>query len=102
MFPPTCGQLARYHALHNAAEGRHETVEADLRSAIEILAKLDYPYWLARTQADLARELITQDRAVDAEPLLAAAIEIFTRLGAKPDLQSAQSLMSIPTSSVAE
>jgi class 3 adenylate cyclase/tetratricopeptide (TPR) repeat protein len=95
-------QLAHYRALYNATEGRHETVEADLRSAIEILAKLGYPYWLARTQADLARWLMTMQRAGEADPLLADVVEVFTRLGAQPDLDRARALMSIVASSAAD
>jgi hypothetical protein len=95
-------QLAHYRALRDAAEGRHDTVEPDLRSAIEILAKLGYPYQLARTQADLARWLMIVQRAGEAEPLLAAASEVFTRLGAQPDLDRARALMSIPASSAAD
>jgi class 3 adenylate cyclase/tetratricopeptide (TPR) repeat protein len=79
-------QLAHYRGLRDAALGRHDTVEADLNTAVRLLEGLGYPYWLARAQADLAHWLISQDRRDDAEPLLAAAGETFTRLGAQPEL----------------
>jgi hypothetical protein len=83
-------QLARYTALLNTARDQHDTVEADLREAITILTDLDYAYWLARAQADLAGWLTTQHRSDEAEPLLAAATATFIRLGARPDLDKAR------------
>jgi len=87
-------QLARYTALVHAAQNQHDTVEADLRDAIASLTELGYPYWLACTQADLARWLITQGRPGEAEPLLAAAIDTFTHLRAQPDLDKTLSLVT--------
>jgi tetratricopeptide (TPR) repeat protein len=87
-------QLARYTALLDAAQHRHDTVEADLREAITILTDLNYTYWLARAQADLAAWLTTQHRPDDAQPLLAAATDTFTRLGAQPDLDKARATAS--------
>jgi len=88
-------EYVRFRALLDAANGVHDAVEADLRHAITILADLGFPYWLAQTQADLARWLVSQDRATEAQPLVADAIETFTRLGAQPDLDAALGL--VPT-----
>jgi hypothetical protein len=90
-------QLARYTALLNAAHHQHDTVEADLRQAISAFADLDYAYWLARAEADLAAWLITQDRHDEAEPLLAAATDTFSRLGAQPDLDRTRATASAHT-----
>jgi predicted ATPase/class 3 adenylate cyclase len=75
-------QRSRYAALitvrggHGAAD-----VEAELRSAIDRLHDLGYPYWLARAQADLAGWLESQQRRVEATLLSDEARETFTRLG---------------------
>jgi Tetratricopeptide repeat len=81
-------QFARCSALLFAASHQHDGVEALLREAIAILTELDYPYWLARAQADLGAWLTTQHRGDEARPLLAAATDTFTRLGTRPDLDT--------------
>jgi class 3 adenylate cyclase/predicted ATPase len=78
-------QLARYTGLIHAARDHHDTVEADLRRAIAILADLDYAYWLARAKADLADWLIAQGRRHEAEPLGTEAVATFAQLGARTD-----------------
>lgn len=79
-------QLARCRALAAAARGDHDSVEVDLRHAVDAFRELGYPYWLARVQSDLGSWLVDQGRADEAEPLLTEAAETFTRLGALPDL----------------
>jgi hypothetical protein len=79
-------QFARYTALLNAAHNHHDTVEVDLRQAITILTDLDYAYWLARAQADLAAWLVTRNRTDEAQSLLGAATDTFTRLALNPTL----------------
>jgi tetratricopeptide (TPR) repeat protein len=85
-------QLARYRARLNAAQGRHENVEADLRQAIAVLTDLGSPYWLAQAQADYARWLVAQGRTDEARPLVSHAQATFTELGAQPDLDRLCSL----------
>ena len=92
LIPPYLrAQLARGRALLAAAEDRHEAVEIDLRTAIETLTKLAYPYWRAVTQTDLAAWLIDQERGTEAEPLLAEAIPTLSALRAAPALARAES-----------
>jgi hypothetical protein len=55
---------------------------------------LGYPYWTARSQADLGRWLVAQGRTGDAEPLLTESVNTFSRLGAELDLQKTQPLVS--------
>jgi class 3 adenylate cyclase/tetratricopeptide (TPR) repeat protein len=94
-IPPLLNaQLMRGRALLAAAEARHDEVEDALSRVIARMRELEYPYWLAVAQADLAGWLITQDRAAEAEGLLEEAIATFLRLGAKPALARAQALMS--------
>ncbi len=89
-------QLARGRALTNIAAGDHETVEADLSSAIDGLRALGYPYWLARTQIDLAAWLVEQHRDGEAAPLLADSTTALEALGAVPALERAQALQASP------
>lgn len=85
-------QHARYRALIAAANNLHDTVQTDLRSAIDILTDLDYPYWRARAEADLATWLTTHNRPDEAQPLLTSAVDTFTRLKAQPDLDRTRPL----------
>jgi class 3 adenylate cyclase/tetratricopeptide (TPR) repeat protein len=85
-------QLARGRALLNAAEGNHDMVEADLRSAIDALDSLAYPYWHAVAQTDLAGWLIDQERVEEAAAGLEQAVATLTRLRAAPALARAEGL----------
>ena len=93
LIPPYLqAQLARGRALLRQAEGDDEAVEGDLRDGIARFTTLQYPYWLAVTQTDLASWLLDQDRRDEAQPLLDAAIATFTELRAQPALTRAQNL----------
>ncbi|MDX6641215.1 MAG: hypothetical protein QOF12_2226, partial [Solirubrobacteraceae bacterium] len=94
-------QLARGRALIAAAEGRHETVQADFTAAIDGLRELGYPYWLAVAQADLAAWLVGQGQATEATVLLEEATTTFRSLGAAPALARALQLVDAPTSAAA-
>jgi class 3 adenylate cyclase/tetratricopeptide (TPR) repeat protein len=87
-------QVVRGRALLAAARGETDGVEDDLRAAIGGFAKLGYPYWLARAQADLARWLIEHGRPAEAALLLDDAIPVFESLGAAPALAQANHLRS--------
>jgi hypothetical protein len=90
-------QLARLGALVAVAEDEDAAIEERLRSALGMFRELEYPYWLARTQVDLARWLLAHERAEEIEPLLAEATEVFTRLGARPDMRRLAVLEQEPT-----
>jgi class 3 adenylate cyclase/tetratricopeptide (TPR) repeat protein len=85
-------QLVRGRALTNALAGEHESVEADLRGAIEQFSTLGYPYWQAFAQTDLAEWLIGQGRASEADPLLEEAARTLHPLGARPALERIERL----------
>ena len=51
-------QLCRGHGLVAAAAGDHAAAETRLREALDSFSVLEYPYWVARTQADLAASLL--------------------------------------------
>lgn len=88
--------LARGRALLNAAENRHDTVQADLQTAIDAFAKLGYPYWHAVAQTDLAAWHTEYHQADQAGPLLEQAIATLTPLRAAPALTRAHALTGNP------
>lgn len=87
--PYLSAQLARGLALILGAEGRHESVEQKLGSAIGTFGELGYRYWLAVTQTDLAAWLTGQGRGDAAAALLDESIATFESLGAAPALARA-------------
>jgi hypothetical protein len=90
-------QLARGHALLAIAEDRHDTVEAQFATAIDGLRTLDYPYWLAVTQTDLAAWLVTRGRGDEATAPVGEASAAFQSLGAAPALSRAQTIPAAAT-----
>jgi tetratricopeptide (TPR) repeat protein len=83
-------QLTRATALLDAAQGRDDRVEIDLRTATDAFKTLGYPYWLAVTRTDLAAWLVDQHRGDEAGPLLEEAITTLTPLRAGPALERAR------------
>ena len=81
--PIVAAQRLRLTGLIGAARGDEPAaVESVLVDAIEALASYGEVPDRARTEADLARWLIDQGRADEAEPWLASAAETMTELGA--------------------
>jgi hypothetical protein len=78
-------QRSRYAALVAIGTDESGTLEADLRSALDRFRALGYPYWLARSQADLGRWLESQDRREEGIQLFAAAHKTFATLGVRPE-----------------
>lgn len=70
--------------------------EADeqLGRSARIFEQFHHPYELARTQLDLARVRIAQDRAQEAASLLATATVAFERLGATYDRSQAAAMVA--------
>ena len=85
-------ELRRARGLLAAARGDHQLVETELAAAIDALTALDYPFWTARAQTDLASWLIDRGRSDDAAELLDHAILSLAALGAAPALARARSL----------
>jgi class 3 adenylate cyclase/tetratricopeptide (TPR) repeat protein len=79
-------QLARGRAL----AGINGEAEADLQRAIEGFRALDYPYWRAVAQTELAEWLIVEHRGSEAEALLEEATAVLRELGARPALERAE------------
>ncbi len=84
--------VERGRALLAAAEGEHDTVEADLTSAVEGFRSISYPYWHARAQVDLVAWLIDREKTDDAAPVLAEARATLASLEAAPALALAADL----------
>jgi class 3 adenylate cyclase/tetratricopeptide (TPR) repeat protein len=80
-------QLSRFRARLAAARGERDGVEDDLRAAVAGLDRLDYPYWRALAQADLAEWLRAEGRAEEAAALLDEAVSTLVGLGARPALR---------------
>ncbi len=86
--------MSRAQALLAAARGEPEDVESNLRVAVDGLAALDYPYWLARGRTDLAAWLIEDGRSEEAALPLDEAAAALEELGAEPALARAQQLIA--------
>jgi tetratricopeptide (TPR) repeat protein len=92
LLPPLMrAELARARGLVSALRGEAEA-EVFLRAALDAVVALGYPYWLARSRADLAGWLMVHDRAAEATELLDDAIAAFRQLGAAPALAAAEAL----------
>lgn len=95
LLPPLLrAELSRAQALFAAARGEQDGVEENLRAAIDGLAALGYPYWLARAQSDLAAWLIEHGRSEEAAPMLNEAVATFEDLGAEPALARVRELIA--------
>ena len=95
-------QLARGRGLLAAADGDVATAEAQLGIAIERLASLAYPYWLALARTDLAGVLLDDRRPDEARSALEDATAVLAQLRALPALARAEGLLaglSIPAGS---
>ena len=68
--------------------------EAGFERAAARFRELEMPFWLAVTELEHAERLAERGAATEAEPLLAEAAEIFERLGAKPWLERAGTVVA--------
>lgn len=84
--------LARAQALLAATEGAVDRVEQGLTEAIDGFRSLAYPYWLARTQTDLAAWLHEHNLGSAGVSLLDQARATLEELGAASELARAREL----------
>jgi hypothetical protein len=82
----------RVRAALGAARGDDAGVEDARKGAIGLFREIDYPFWTAVTMHEHAAWLRDQRRETDAEPFVADARQIFTRLGATPWLERLDAL----------
>jgi predicted ATPase/class 3 adenylate cyclase len=78
---------ARLRARVDAARGNHERVDERFRIAASLFREFGIVFYVAVTQLEHAEWLISQQRADEAEPLLADARETFEQLQATPWLE---------------
>ena len=81
--PAVAAQWHRLRGLLAAARGDDpRTVEAAMRDGVDALAAFGAVGFHAQAQEELARWLVTQDRADEADPLLASARATYLDIGA--------------------
>jgi tetratricopeptide (TPR) repeat protein len=81
------GHHAHFAARLAARRREPDEAERGFRQAAGLFRELSTPFWLARTLYEQSRWLLSQQRAADAEPLIAEAREIFEFLEARPWLE---------------
>ena len=86
-------ELERARGLLATTQGDLEEAERRLASAVDALAELDYPFWVARATADLASVLIEAGRGAEAALRAEAAVELLVALEAEPELVRARELL---------
>ncbi len=94
LSPYLRAELHRAKGLLSAGRESHDEVEAELRTAVDDLRGLGYPFPTARAQIDLAAWLIGQGRQAEAAQLLADAVAMLTPLRAAPLLGRASELLA--------
>jgi predicted ATPase/class 3 adenylate cyclase len=77
----------RLRARFDAARGNHERVDERFRTAASLFREFGLVFYVAVTQLEHAEWLTSQQRADDAEPLLAEARHTFEQLQATPWLE---------------
>ena len=79
--------VARFRAQLAARKGQAEEAERLFKGAGGLFQEIGSPFYLAVTRLEHAEWLNSQGRTEEAQPLLAEAREIFTRLEARPWLE---------------
>src|SRR5207249_3147375 len=87
LTPFLSANSARLRARLAAARGDHEPVEDRFRTATSLFREFGLVFHVAVTQLEQAEWLTSQQRADDAEPLLAEARRTFEQLQATPWLE---------------
>jgi tetratricopeptide (TPR) repeat protein len=80
---------SRFRARLAARQGGSERIDDLFKGAAALFHELAVPFYMAVTQLEHGEWLVGEERAAEAEPLLAEAREIFERLEAKPWLERA-------------
>jgi len=92
MPPVQHAHLARGRGLVAAHDGNPEAAERYLRDAVDRFDQIDFVYWRAVSEVDLAELLLVQGRGDEAAATLDRAIATLEPLGAEPVLVRAQAL----------
>jgi class 3 adenylate cyclase/predicted ATPase len=86
---------ARFRARLAARQGGSEGIDDLFKGAAGLFRELAVPFYMAVTQLEHGEWLVGEDRAAEAEPLLAEAREIFERLEATPWVERAARAASV-------
>jgi hypothetical protein len=89
------GQRLRDHERHTNRRTGAVGGRALFKGAGGLFQELGMPFYLAVTRLEHAEWLATQGRVDEAQPLLAEAGELVTRLGAKPWLERTASALGV-------
>jgi len=84
LTPLLQAQASRLRARLDTARDNHDRVEETFRTAATLFREFDLAFHLAVTQLEHAEWLTRQNRAEDAQPLLAEARDTFEQLQATP------------------
>jgi predicted ATPase/class 3 adenylate cyclase len=84
LAPSLRAHAARFRGRLAALDGETDKAERKFATAAATFREHGMPFWLAVTLAEHGEWLVAEDRAADAEALLAEARETFERLGAEP------------------
>ena len=85
-------QLDRGRGLVAAARGDYALAKDEFEQSIKRLESLDYPYWVARVQLDLAAVLIEDGRAAQASQAIDDAMTGLQPLRAVPAIRHAEAM----------
>ncbi len=86
------GSLLRTHGMLADLAGRPEEAQSLLERSVAVFERLHHPYEAARSKLELGIVLNARG-AGRGNPLLAAALETFTRLGARFDVERARTAL---------
>jgi predicted ATPase/class 3 adenylate cyclase len=84
LAPILRAHTARFRARLAGLDGERGKAERGFATAASVFREYGMPFYLAVTLTEHGEWLIAEDRAANAEPLLAEAFETFERLGATP------------------
>jgi hypothetical protein len=87
LVPRVHAHGSRFAARRSALEGDAVAADTGYRAASQLYREIGAVFELALTALEHGEWLIAQERLADAEPPLAEAEEIFTRLRARPWLE---------------
>jgi tetratricopeptide (TPR) repeat protein len=100
LAPSLRAHAVRFRARLAAADGDIRGAETGLAAAASGFREFGMPFWLAVTLTEHTEWLIAEDRAAEAESLLAESRGTFERLGAKPWLARVETAGARPRAEI--
>jgi class 3 adenylate cyclase/tetratricopeptide (TPR) repeat protein len=100
LAPSLRAHAARFRARLAALDGEQGKAERGFATAASIFREYGMPFYLAVTLTEHSEWLAGEDRAEEAEPLLAEARATFERLGATPWLGRIESAEALPRAEI--